>query len=305
MPRNRVLVVGSANMDLVVTVRRFPRPGETIFGGGFGMFPGGKGANQAVASAKLGVPTTFLGKMGDDIFRQNLRASMKRDGVDLSAVLVDPKEPTGTALITVDRRGENEIVVISGSNMKLRPADLDRRRSLFRSARVVLLQLEIPVPTVARAAALGRQAGAAVILNPAPARKLPSSMLRSVDILTPNETEAELLSGVRVRDERSAAAAAKRLLSLGVGVVIVTLGSRGCLLVTEETVSHFPARKVKPVDTTAAGDAFNGALAAGLAGGKHLSEAIVFAGAVAAFSVTRMGAQTSMPSSSELRAFLR
>ncbi len=303
MQRRRVVVVGSANMDLVVSVRRFPKPGETIFGGGFGMYPGGKGANQAVASGKLGVPTTFIGKMGNDVFRQNLKASMARDGVDLSAVLVDRAEPTGTALITVDGRGENEIVVVSGSNMKLMPADL--RRPVFRSARVVLLQLEIPVRTVARAAVLGRAAGAAVILNPAPARKLPASLLRSVDILTPNETEAEFLSGVRVRDGRSAAAAAKRLLSLGVGAVIVTLGSRGCLLVTGETVSHFPARKVRPVDTTAAGDAFNGALAAGLAEGKHLAEAIGFAGAVAAFSVTRMGAQTSMPSRRELRAFLR
>ena len=304
MSRNGVLVVGSANMDMVVATARFPHPGETVFGGRFGMFPGGKGANQAVACAKLGMRTEFIAKMGNDVFRDTLMASMRRDGVRLKHVMFERGESTGIALITVDRKGQNEILVVSGSNMRLTPADLERHRALFHTVQVVLLQLEIPLPSVVRAAELARQSGAIVILNPAPARKLPKTLLKMIDFLTPNETETELLTGVRVHSTEGAGRGARALLRSGVKHVIVTLGNRGCLLATTTTTTVFPARRVKPVDTTAAGDAFNGALAYGLACGEDLRAAIPFANAVAAFAVTRMGAQSSMPTMKELRAFV-
>ncbi len=304
MARDGVLVVGSANMDLVVKTVRFPEPGETLLGGTFGMFPGGKGANQAVASAKLGARTYFVGKMGEDVFRDTLVSGMRRDGVDLRHLTFDPKESTGIALITVDKTGQNEIIVVSGANMRLLPADVDCVRGLFARVRTVLLQLEVPLPTVQRAAELAHRAGATVILNPAPARRLPTRLLRLVDILTPNESEAQMLSGARVSTPASAERAARLLLDRGVKNVILTLGAKGCILVTPKSVQRFPARKVRAVDTTAAGDAFNGALACALAGGSDLCGAIPFANAVAAFSVTRMGAQSSMPDRRTLRRFL-
>ncbi len=291
-------------MDMVVTARRFPQRGETVFGNTFGMFPGGKGANQAVCCAKLGGKVHFVGKMGDDVFRERLVRSMKHDGVRLGHLLVDRSDSTGIALITVDRTGQNEIVVVSGSNMKLRPSDVELKRSLFSTVRVVLLQLEIPLETVAKAAEIARSHGATVILNPAPARTLTTSLLKLIDYLTPNETEAEILSGVPVRNVKSAEKAARKLLKRGVKNIIVTMGSKGCLLVNRATLKVFPAKKVKPVDSTAAGDAFNGALALSLANGGNLDEAINFANTVAAVSVTRMGAQTSMPTMRELRSFV-
>ena len=305
MKRNGVLVVGSANMDMVATTARFPDPGETVFGSNFGMFPGGKGANQAVACAKLGMRTEFIGKMGNDVFRETLMGSMRRDGVRLKHVMFDAGNSTGIAMITIDGGGQNEIVVISGSNMSLLPADLDRHRGLFSQVQVVLLQLEIPLISVVHAAELAHRSGAIVILNPAPARKLPRPLLKTVDFLTPNETEAERLTGIRVRDMKSAERAARELLRVGVKHVIVTLGKRGCLLATNALTRVFPALRVKPLDTTAAGDAFNGALAHGLASGKDLCKVIPFANSVAAFAVTRMGAQSSMPTMKELRAFIR
>ncbi|MCG3158103.1 MAG: Bifunctional ribokinase/ribose-5-phosphate isomerase A [bacterium] len=303
MLRNGILVVGSANMDMVVVTKRPPQPGETVFGNQFAMFPGGKGANQAVCCAKLGGRVHFIGKMGNDVFRAKLLQSMKNDGVRLQHLLVDPVAPTGIALITVDARGQNEIVVVSGSNMKLTPADLDNKRFVFAKSKIVLLQLEIPIATVTQSARLAKAHGVTVILNPAPARKLPKSLLQMVDYLTPNETETEILTGMPVKNVASAQKAAKRLLNLGVKNVIITLGAKGCLLVNAESAKIFPARKVKAVDTTAAGDAFNGALAFWLAKGGSTNEAIRFANAVAAFSVTKMGAQSSMPTMKELQKF--
>lgn len=304
MVRNGVLVVGSANMDMVVMTRQFPQPGETVFGGKFGMFPGGKGANQAVACAKLGGKVYFIGKMGKDIFRERLAGSMKRDGVRLDHLSVDPTEPTGIALITVDELGQNEIVVVSGSNMRLVPSDLERERATFGMVRVILLQLEIPLRTVTKAAEIARRRGVTIILNPAPAQKLPKSLLTMVDYLTPNETELQHLSGLPVTSVRSASAAARPLLDIGVRNVLVTLGPKGCLLVNERGPKLFPAQKVKAVDTTAAGDAFNGALAYAISTGYSLEEAIIFANTVAAFSVTKVGAQSSMPMMDEIRPFL-
>lgn len=295
MARNAILVIGSANMDLVVSTERFPQPGETVFGKKFGMYPGGKGANQAVAAAKLGGNVYFLGKMGKDTFREKLCASMQKDGVNLDHLLIDSEASTGMALITLNGGGQNEIIVVSGSNMSLSPADIESKRPIFAAARFVLLQLEIPLETVTQAARLAKEQGAIVILNPAPACELPPALLRLIDYLTPNETEAELLIQQGVHDQNSAQAAATKLLAHGVKNVVLTMGDKGALLVNREKVELFPAKQVQAVDTTAAGDAFNGALAFALANGKMVDEAIRFANTVAAYSVTKMGAQSSMP----------
>ena len=303
--RSGVLVVGSANMDLVVRCDTFPKPGQTILGTDFAMFPGGKGANQAVAAAKLGAEVFFMGKMGRDVFRDRLRASLEHDGVRLDYLLEDPDAATGTALITVDASGQNQIIVASGSNMRLTPDEVEARREVFSRVGVVLLQLEIPLDTVQASARLAREAGCRVILNPAPApaRALPQELIRMVDLLTPNESEAEVLSSLPVTDEATATAAAERLVGMGVGEVIVTLGRRGALHVVGGEAAHYEARVVEAVDSTAAGDAFNGALAFGLSAGMCVSDAIPLANAVAACSVTRQGAQPSMPDADELAEF--
>lgn len=299
-----VLVVGSANMDMVVATDRFPKPGETVLANDFGMFPGGKGANQAVACARLGGDVSFLGKMGNDMFRQRLFESLERDGVDVSGVMLDEEAPTGIALITVDGSGQNEIVVVSGSNMRLAAADVQTHEDLFDRAAFLMLQLEIPLDTVVRAAKLAIECGTRVILNPAPAVELSDELLGMVDVLTPNESEMELLTGQSVEDQPSAIAAAGNLIERGVRHVILTLGSRGALHVMADTVQAYPAYRVEAVDTTAAGDAFNGALAYSLSRGDEMPKAVSFANAAAACCVTRMGAQTSMPTLEEVEQFL-
>jgi ribokinase len=285
-------------------VKTFPRPGETLFGKSFQMFPGGKGANQAVCCAKLGAPTYFIGRVGCDVLGDRLIESLRSAGVRLNYLIRDNGTSSGIALITVNASGENEIVVVSGSNMRLAPSDLDRSRSVIARSGVLLTQLESPVPTVRRALMLAKQANALTILNPAPAQELPPSVLKHVDYLTPNETETEKLSGIRSTTTASVEKGAMKLLQIGVKNVIVTLGSRGCLLINHDRKKLFRAVKVKAVDTTAAGDAFSGALAYSLANGKSTEEAIEFATFVAAYSVTKMGAQTSMPTMEELRRFM-
>jgi ribokinase len=297
-------VVGSANMDLVFSAAKFPRPGETLFASAFGMFPGGKGANQAVACARLGTRTFLMAKTGRDLFREKLVDSLHRSGVRLGHLMSDPAAPTGIALIGVNGKGENQITVVSGSNMRLFPADVRKRCGIFSKVGVVLLQLEIPILTVAAAAHLAARAGALVVLNPAPARRLPKALLGHVDYLTPNETETELLAGTPVHSVKSATIAAGRLIQRGVGNVIVTMGPRGALLVTPDSARLFPSPRVKAVDTTAAGDAFNGGFAGALAAGMPREEALALACAVGAFSVTRRGAQTSMPTPLELKKFM-
>jgi ribokinase len=301
--RYDVLVVGSANMDLVVSCRKFPEPGETAFAQDFGMYPGGKGANQAVACGRLGSRVAFVARMGDDLFRTNLLSSLESNGVDPRFVVTDPDRSTGVALITVDQSGQNEILVVSGSNMNLSPADVNDHVDLISNSSVLLLQLEIPIRTVQSAAEIGHQAGTTVILNPAPAAKLPESLYQYVDYLTPNETEAEQLTGIRVSDTTEAEEAAAWFFEKGVGTVIFTLGKRGALLVSPDTTREFIAPSVTAVDTTAAGDAFNGALAARLSEGAPIEDSISFANTVAACSVTRPGAQPSMPDRKELAAF--
>ncbi len=300
-----VLVVGSANMDLVARVRRFPNPGETILCNDFAMYPGGKGANQAVCCAKLGARVDFIAKTGDDIFRERLIQSLSRHGVRTALISSDGSASTGVALILVEDGGQNEITVVSGTNMLLLPADLEGHPRPFKEARVALLQLEIPLETVMKALQLAKMGGAITILNPAPARDLPLALLRFIDVLTPNETECEMLSGIRVVDEDSAEEAAVNLLRKGVKNVVVTMGDKGALRVNASGSRFFDALRVEAVDTTAAGDAFNGALAVSLGAGKTLDEAIGFANSVAAFSVTRKGAQTSMPTMDEFNEFLK
>ncbi len=304
MAKEGILVIGSANMDMVVTAEHFPQPGETILGKKFGMFPGGKGANQAVACAKLGGKTYFIGKMGKDIFKEKLVQNMKNDGVNLDCLLIDTEESTGIALITVDASGENEIVVVSGSNMKLTPDEVESKLHVFQQVNVVLTQLEIPLETVQKAAELAKASSALLIVNPAPGRTLPEHLLKQVDFLTPNKTELEILSGESVKDVESAKAAAANLLKKGVKNIIITLGEKGALLVNNNQQRLFSTRKVIPVDTTAAGDAFNGALALWLAKGEDIAAAIQFANQVASFSVTRMGAQSSMPTRNEIKEWM-
>ena len=300
MSKSGVLVVGSANMDLVVTTERFPKPGETIFGKSFQMFPGGKGANQAVSSAKLGVKTIFIGKFGNDDFCKRLTESMADNGVQLQHILIDENETTGTALITVEKHGQNEIIVISGSNMKLTPDDIEKSKQVFKEVNVVLAQLEIPIETVIKTAQLSKANGAVFILNPAPAQQLPDELLQLCDYLIPNETELEILSGIKVTDESSARQAAEKLAAKGVSNIIVTMGEKGALFVNGKA-QFYPAIKVEAVDTTAAGDAFCGALAYSLAKEISIDKAITLANKVASISVTRSGAQSSMPYCDEVK----
>jgi ribokinase len=304
MKHDGVLVIGSANMDLVVTANRFPHPGETIFGKKFQKFPGGKGANQAVSSAKLGGRTTFIGKFGDDLFCQELTEGMKKDGVILDYIFIDPKEDTGIAFIIVSGDGQNEIVVVSGSNMKLNTSDVELRKDLFSNHKVVLCQLEIPLDTVITSARLAKENNDIFILNPAPAQELPQELLSLTDYLIPNELELELLSGIKITDEESINKAALSLIDRGVKNIIVTLGSKGSLLINKKETVKFPAKKVDVVDTTAAGDAFNGAIAYSLSIGSTIYEAIKMASTVAAVSVTRAGAQSSMPVMDEIKSLL-
>jgi len=298
-----LVVVGSANMDMVVLTDRFPKLGETILGSNFSMVPGGKGANQAVCAAKLGGNVMFIGKMGNDIFRDRLVENMGNDGVCLDHLFIDSRQATGVALIIVDSDGNNEIVVVSGSNMQLTPSDIVSKEECIASADVVLMQLEIPVETVQRTAEIAKANGATVILNPAPASPLPSKLLQLIDYLTPNEIEIELLTGITINDHASLEEAAKSLIDKGVGNIIVTLGENGAMCLNGQGTQFFDARSVETVDTTAAGDAFNGALALGLLHKMNIDSAIDFAGTVAALSVTKVGAQSSMPTLDELSLF--
>lgn len=299
----RIVVVGSSNMDLVVKTDRIPTLGETMLGGDFLMVPGGKGANQAVAAAKLGARVQFVARLGDDLFGRQSRANFEREGVDTTHVTLSSGVASGVALITVDAKGNNVIVVAPGANSALSTDDVERAAADIRGAGAVVAQLEVPLETVHCAAQLAHQSGVPFILDPAPARDLPAELLGLVSVLTPNETEARILTGVDVRDESSAGAAAAKLLAAGVGAVVVTMGVQGFLLATGASTEFIPAPSVRAVDATAAGDAFAGSLAVGLAQGQSLHEAATFAGRAAALSVTKMGAQPSMPTRQEVELF--
>jgi ribokinase len=304
MSKNSILVVGSSNTDMIIKVQRIPKPGETILGGEFAMAAGGKGANQAVGAARAGGAVTFIARVGQDMFGDKAVAGFVADGINVDYVVRDQKAPSGVALIFVAQNGENSIAVASGANARLAPADLTKAKSAFRQAKVVVLQLETPLKTVTAAARLAAIAGARVILNPAPARPLPDDLLRRVYLLTPNESEAELLTGRPVNNEAAVARAAEALLARGVQNVIITLGARGAFVAGEQARGLVKGFKVKPLDTTGAGDVFNGTLAVALAEGKSLLDAARFASAAAALSVTRLGAQTSAPGRAEIERLL-
>jgi len=297
--KGHVVIVGSINMDLVVRSPRLPLPGETILGSAFATFPGGKGANQAVAASRLGASVIMVGRVGNDAFGDQMLQTLANDRVDVSQVQHDTQAPTGVALITVDDKGENTIVVASGANMSLTPEDVSAAESCFAGAAAVVMQFEIPLPAIQRACDLARRHGARIILNPAPARSLEPEFLAGVDDLIPNQTELSMLSGITTIPEATA-----ELRAWGVQNVIVTLGADGVLLAGSGEPVRYPAFKVKALDTTAAGDAFVGAYAVGLADGLAAHDAIRWANAAAALSVTHVGAQPSLPRRGELERFL-
>jgi ribokinase len=303
-----IVILGSLNMDFVVRTDHLPTPGETVLGRGFQMIPGGKGANQACAAGRLTTAALvrMVGRVGHDTFADHLKASLAAAGVDVSAVTAVRSESTGIAMIGVDSAGQNSIIVASGANAVFPPADLEGSRASFRQCRYALFQLETPLETVAAGLRLARREGARTILDPAPAQRLDTELLRNVDILTPNESEAcQLLGRDPGRVElKNASSLAREVLSLGSGAVILKLGENGCLYVDASSEWHAPAFKVEACDATAAGDTFNAALAVALTEGRELPDALRFANAAAAISVTRMGAQASIPSRSEVDAFL-
>lgn len=296
-----IVVVGSSNTDMVVKTSKLPVPGETILGGSFFMNPGGKGANQAVAAARLGGKLIFVARVGNDIFGALTKELLEKENIDCRYLLTDATEPSGVALITVDEKGENCIVVAPGSNNRLSAEDALLSLPAIQQADILLMQLETPIDTVCRVAETAFKMQKCVILNPAPACQLPETLYRTIFLITPNESEAELLTGIRVSDEQTAQKAAEVLRQKGVRQVIITMGSRGAFLHTSEGGRMFPAIKVQAVDTTAAGDVFNGALAAALASGRSIEEAIVFGNKAAAISVTRLGAQASAPYLHEIK----
>jgi len=299
------VVVGSSNTDMIIRLARIPRPGETLIGGEFLTAAGGKGANQAVGAARAGGKVTLIARVGRDVFGAEAVAGLRRERIDVRHVVRDRSAPSGVALIFVAEDGENSIAVASGANALLSPADIRKSAQTIRSAAILVMQLETPAATVRAAAEVASAAGVPVILNPAPARALPAALLKRVSILTPNETEAETLTGIKVTGPAAAAKACASLRARGVRTVIVTLGSRGAFLADVNGQRLVPGFKVKAVDTTAAGDIFNGALAVALAEGKPLPVAVRFANAAAALSVTRLGAQPSAPRRLEVDRFLR
>jgi len=296
-----ILVVGSSNIDLVASVDRLPSRGETVLGYRFAQSFGGKGANQAVAAARAGAEVAFLSKLGADANGRLIEQHLAAQGLSHPILLRDAEFPTGVAMILVDHSGENQIAVVPGSNGRLTPADLRQHRELIAGARVLLLQMEIPRETVFEALRLGRECGLTTILNPAPAAPLPSDLLRLVDILTPNESEAQALTG-----SADPAEAARILTDRGVGAVVVTCGPDGAFLtVGKKDVTHIPGFLVVTIDSTGAGDAFNGALACAVAEGVPLKSAIVRANAAGALATTGRGAQESMPTKDDIEQLCR
>lgn len=304
-----ITVVGSSNTDFSIKTDFLPKEGQTVLGEDISVAAGGKGANQAVQIARLGGRVVFVCRIGNDCFGDDAVAGFKREGIDTRYVLRDNRHPSGTALIVVDKKGKNQIAVAAGSNSFLIPADINKARPAIERSRVLLLQLEIPLGTVRRAIEIASSPSGnskvITILNPAPAARIESSLLKKIDVIVPNEREAQFLSGVSIRDSASAAKAGRIILKLGVKSVIITLGSKGSVVIDGGGASHIPPPKVKVIDTTAAGDSFCGALAVLISEGKSLIEAAVFASYCASISVTRAGAQPSLPTRKEVIGFIK
>lgn len=302
---NKLVVLGSVNADHVLQVPSFPRPGETLHGRHYQVIPGGKGANQAVAAARLNADIAFIACVGDDPFGINIRESFKCDGINIGGVKMQPDCPTGIAMIQVADSGENSICISAEANAKLTAEAVEPELERIRQADYLLMQLETPLDGIELAAQTAKRHGTKVILNPAPARELPESLLACIDIITPNETEAEVLTGVKVDDDASAKAAADVLHGKGIDTVMITLGAKGVYVSQNGEGYIVPGFRVEATDTTAAGDTFNGAFVTGLMESMPLESAIKFAHAAAAISVTRFGAQTSIPTREEVDAFLK
>jgi len=300
----RLTVVGSLNMDLVIRAPRIPQPGETIIGSAFHTVPGGKGANQAVAAARLGAQVAMVGRVGTDAYGQVLLQNLSEAGVDGHWVAEDNEASTGVALIVVDDTGQNSIVVASGANMRLAPSDAERAEASIAASDALVLQLESPLQTVMRAAEIAHRHGVTVVLNPAPARFLPARFLAHVDVLIPNESEAMLLTHTPLAERFDAESVAGLLLKQGVEAVVITLGARGALVAREEGTDLIPAFPVEPVDTTAAGDAFVAGFAVAMANKKALPEAVRWGNGAGALAATQLGAQSSLPHLVELERFL-
>ena len=301
MKRPRICVVGAANLDLISYVPRLPRMGETLHGSRFHMGFGGKGANQAVMAAKLGAEVAMVTKLGRDIFGENTLKNFSSFGIDTRHVLFTEKAFSGVAPIAVDAEGHNSIIIVTGANDLLTEEEIEAARPVIASAQILVCQLEVPLAISLAAMRIAREEKVATIFNPAPARPgLPDELYRLSDIICPNESETELLTGLEVKTQEQAAAAARVLLGRGAGKVILTLGERGSLLVTEKETVHVPAQKVKALDSTGAGDAYVGSLAFFLAGGKPIAEAMRRANAIAAISVQASGTQTSFPQAKDL-----
>jgi len=298
-----IVVVGSTNTDMVIKASHLPQPGETILGGTFFMSAGGKGANQAVAAARLGGNILFIAKTGYDIFGKQSIELFEKEGIDISCIARDHYQPSGVALITVDDKGENCIVVAPGANAALLPQDIDEVKEKIESASFILVQLETPVETVERVADIASSKGIKFILNPAPAAKLTDDLLKKISIITPNQKEAEMLTGIKVADMSSARQAADLLHNKGIETAIITMGKAGAFVWHENNYSMIPGHTVNVVDTTAAGDVFNGALVVALCERKTMEEAVRFACKAAAISVTRLGAQASAPYREEVENF--
>ena len=296
----KIIVIGSSNVDMVVRTSHLPAPGETILGGEFFMNQGGKGANQAVAIKRLGGNLIFMAKLGNDVLGRQSVGYFKKEGIDTRYIALDEDSASGVALISVDDHAENSIVVASGANMLLNEQDVDKMLEEMCEGDILLMQLEIPLQTVEYAARKAFGKGVKVVLNPAPARSLPKELFRHLYMVTPNRIEAEMLTGIKIANDADVERVAEEICAMGVKNVIITLGSKGCLIREEGVSYRIDAFKVEPVDTTAAGDTFNGALCVGLSEGMDLKQAAVMASKASSIAVTRMGAQSSIPYREEL-----
>lgn len=296
----KIIVIGSSNVDMVVRTSHLPAPGETILGGEFFMNQGGKGANQAVAIKRLGGNLIFMAKLGNDVLGRQSVGYFKKEGIDTRYIALDEDSVSGVALISVDDHAENSIVVASGANMLLNEQDVDKMLEEMCEGDILLMQLEIPLQTVEYAARKAFGKGVKVVLNPAPARSLPKELFRHLYMVTPNRIEAEMLTGIKIANDADVEKVAEEICAMGVKNVIITLGSKGCLIREEGVSYRIDAFKVEPIDTTAAGDTFNGALCVGLSEGMDLKQAAVMASKASSIAVTRMGAQSSIPYREEL-----
>ncbi|HHZ9144810.1 ribokinase [Proteus mirabilis] len=304
MTTPRLAVLGSINVDHIMNIAQFPKPGETVIGHDYKIAFGGKGANQAVACGRSGADITFIACVGDDAIGREIIAQLKTDNIDTDAIRIIPKTPTGVAMILVNEQGENVISIVAGANSALTPSHLHQYRHIIEQADALLMQLESPLDTVFEAAKQAKAHQTKVILNPAPAQPLSDEFLSFIDIITPNETEAEILTGISVHDEVGVAKAANILHSKGIKHVLITLGSRGVWFSEQGTGMIIPGFRVEAVDTIAAGDTFNGAFVTAILEGKSAHDAIRFAHAAAAIAVTRHGAQSSVPWRDEIKSFL-